>query len=107
MRVREDRHVDRFTALLPYLAVLACPLLMLVCLRGMRGMGTHASASQQDARQDPRQEPRQEAQPMAAAERIARLEREVADLRAELDARDTGQDRPCRRRPQPKPSRGS
>jgi len=53
---------------------------------GMRGMGSHTSTAQRDARQ--------EVLPAAAAERIARLEQEVADLRTQLRMRDGGQDQP-------------
>jgi hypothetical protein len=59
--------------LLPYLPALACPLLMLVCMAGMRRMaGTPART--------------QEPPPASAADRIARLERELAALRAEQPA---------------------
>jgi hypothetical protein len=53
---------------LPYLPALACPLLMLVCMAGMRRMG---GTPERD------QEP-----PAGTADRIARLERELDELRA-------------------------
>jgi hypothetical protein len=55
--------------LLLYLPALACPLLMLVCMAGMRRMGR--TPAQTD-------EP-----PATTADRITRLEQELAALRAE------------------------
>jgi hypothetical protein len=55
---------------LVYLPALACPLLMLMCMAGMRRMG--GSPSQME-----------EPPPASTADRIARLERELAALRAE------------------------
>ncbi len=57
--------------LLPYLPVLACPLLMLACMLAMRRMG--GSNGQQRPTTD-------------TTTRIATLERELADLRAQHDA---------------------
>jgi Protein of unknown function (DUF2933) len=54
---------------IPYLALLACPLMMLRCMRGMRGMG-----QQHQAESKPEQP--------TADQRIAQLEQELADLRA-------------------------
>jgi hypothetical protein len=54
-----------------YLPALACPLLMLVCMAGMRRMGGGT----------PRQA--QEPPPASTADRITRLEQELAALRAE------------------------
>jgi hypothetical protein len=54
--------------LLPYLPVLACPLLMLACMTAMRRMG--GSNGQQRP-------------PTDTAARIAALERELAELRAQ------------------------
>ena len=51
-----------------YLPALACPLLMLVCMAGMRRMGGT---------------PAQTKEPASTADRIARLEQELAALRAE------------------------
>ncbi len=62
--------------LLPYLALLACPLMMLFCMRGMRGMG------QQQTQAEPKPEQ------STADQRIAQLEREVADLRLERELAD-------------------
>ncbi len=56
--------------LLLYLPALACPLLMLVCMAGMRRMGTTPAHTQKP--------------PLASTtERIAHLEQELAALRAE------------------------
>lgn len=55
--------------LIPYLALLACPLMMLFCMRGMRGMG------QQHQTESKPEQP-------TADQRIAQLEQELADLRA-------------------------
>ena len=53
-----------------YLPALACPLLMLVCLAGMRRMGGMPERTQ-------------EPPATSAGDRIARLEGELAELRAE------------------------
>jgi hypothetical protein len=53
-----------------YLPALACPLLMLVCMAGMRRMGGAPARTE-------------EPPPASTADRIARLERELATLRAE------------------------
>jgi hypothetical protein len=63
--------------LLPYLPVLACPLLMLACMLVLRRMG--GSTSQQRPTTD-------------TATRIAALERELADLRAQHAAQATDAD---------------
>jgi predicted secreted protein len=55
---------------LVYLPVLACPLLMLVCMAGMRRMGGTPAQTKEPA-------------PATTADRIARLEEELAALRAE------------------------
>lgn len=55
--------------LLPYLPALACPLLMLACMAAMRRMGASTSYPQPSATD--------------VATRIAALERELADLRAQ------------------------
>jgi hypothetical protein len=65
--------------LLPYLPLLICPLMMAVCVLGMRGMGRQ----ERPARGEPAGPGSVGALP--APERIAELEREVAELRAELD----------------------
>lgn len=55
--------------LIPVLFLLACPLMMLWCMRGMRGMG------QQHQTESKPEQP-------TADQRIAQLERELAELRA-------------------------
>ena len=64
--------------LLLYLPALACPLLMLVCMAGMRRMG--GTPAQTEA-----------PPPATTAERVAHMERELAALRAEQH--DTPADR--------------
>jgi len=59
--------------LLLYLPALACPLLMLVCMAGMRRMGHTPTQTQ---------EPPPAAEAQETGERIAHLERELAALRA-------------------------
>ncbi len=72
--------------LLLYLPALACPLLMLVCMAGMRRMGGTPAQTQRP--------------PASTADRIARLEQELAALRAEQQ--DTLADRaPVPARPAP------
>jgi hypothetical protein len=61
-----------------YLPALACPLLMLVCMAGMRRMGGTPAQTQRP--------------PASTADRIARLEQELAALRAEQQ--DTPADPP-------------
>src|SRR5437016_5861897 len=65
--------------LLPYLPLLICPLMMTVCVLGMRGMGRQELPA--------RGEPAGPGSvgPLHASERIAELERELAQLSAELD----------------------
>jgi hypothetical protein len=60
----------QMSRLLLYLPALACPLLMLVCMAGMRRMG-----SPPDRTEEP--------QSASTADRIAHLEQELAALRAE------------------------
>jgi hypothetical protein len=55
---------------LVYLPALACPLLMLVCMAGMRRMGGTRAPTTEPA-------------PASTADRIARLEGELAALHAE------------------------
>jgi hypothetical protein len=67
------------TSILPLLAVLACPVMMLLCLRTMRGHDSHRqtpSVSAGGLADSP---------PGGTAERIATLERELAELRADRD----------------------
>jgi hypothetical protein len=63
-----------FASILPLLAVLACPVMMLLCLRAMRGHG-----SQQLPATSAR------SLPDSTTERITALERELAELRADHD----------------------
>jgi hypothetical protein len=72
-----------------YLPALACPLLMLVCMVGMRRMGGTPAQSQ-------------EPPPANTADRIARLEQKLAALRAEQQ--DTPAD-PAQLPPTPAPAR--
>jgi hypothetical protein len=58
--------------LLPYLPVLACPLLMVACMVAMRRMGGSGGQAQRS--------------PADVAARIAALERELAALRAQQAA---------------------
>jgi hypothetical protein len=89
----EEEHMSRWLAsVLPLLAVLACPVMMLLCLRGMRGHGDHQQAPSTSARSLP------DSSPDGTAERLATLERELAALRAD---RDRAADQP---RPSPGPA---
>ncbi len=72
--------------LLPYLPALACPLLMLLCMAGMRRMDRSAGRAGQATG--------------SAADRIAELERELAALRAERQRPDVPNGQPT---PQPHP----
>jgi hypothetical protein len=72
--------MGRWLALiLPLLAVLACPVMMVLCLRAMRGHGGHQQAATTSAHGLP------DSPPGATAERLASLERELAELRADRD----------------------
>jgi hypothetical protein len=66
-------------SILPLLAVLACPVMMLLCLRAMRGHANHQQAATASAHGLP------DSPPDRTAERIATLERELAELRADRD----------------------
>lgn len=65
--------MDLLVALLPLLALLACPLVMVFCMSHMLGRGNRASRSTQTAAT---------AQPRE--ERIAALESRLDEIRAEL-----------------------
>jgi hypothetical protein len=75
-------------AILPVLAVLACPLMLLLCLRAMRRHDSHQQATTTTSAHSLLDSP-----PGATAERLATLERELAELRADRD-RAVGQPRP-------------
>jgi len=66
-------------SILPLLAVLACPVMMLLCLRTMRGHTDHQQAATPPARALP------DSPPDGTAERIATLERQLAELRADRE----------------------
>jgi hypothetical protein len=74
-------------SILPLLAVLACPVMMLLCLRAMRGHDGHQQPQTTSAHGRP------DNPPGPTAERLATPERELADLRADRD-RAVGQPRP-------------
>jgi hypothetical protein len=78
------------TRLLTIAPLLLCPLLMLVCMWAMRGMG-HRENSQAQARTG------QDEVPTAA--RVAQLERELAKLRGRLPDADIPAENPST--PQP------
>jgi hypothetical protein len=65
-------------SVLPLLAVLACPVLMLLCLRAMRGHGSHQPPTA-SAHGLP------DSTPGSTTERISVLERELAALRTDRD----------------------
>ena len=83
-------------SILPLLAVLACPVMMLLCLRTMRGHDSHRQTPTASARGLP------DSPPDGTAERIATLERELADLRADrYRARGQPPRQPAQRPPPP------
>jgi hypothetical protein len=70
---------------LPIAPLLLCPLLMLVCMWAMRGMGNRAISQEPDrAGQDQ----------VPTAARVAQLERELAELRGRLPEADTPAEHP-------------
>jgi hypothetical protein len=83
-------------SILPLLALLACPVMMLLCLRGMRGHTGHQQAPTASARGLP------DSSQDGTAERIATLERQLAELRAERDL-DAGSTVPVDRAAAPAP----
>jgi hypothetical protein len=68
------------TRLLTVLPLLLCPLLMLACMGAMRNRETPQTRGRE--------------QELSTAERIARLERELAELRARLPEANTTADHP-------------
>jgi Protein of unknown function (DUF2933) len=76
---KEEQMGRWLASILPVLAVLACPVMMLLCLRAMRGHDSHRQALTASARGLP------DSPPDGRAERIATLERELADLRDDRD----------------------
>lgn len=68
--------MGQVAAVLPFLAVLACPLMMGVCLWGMCRVGRGAAADQPTVVGTPE-------------ERITQLHRQLAAVEAELAARPT------------------
>jgi hypothetical protein len=64
-----------FASILPLLAVLACPVMMLLCLRAMRGHGSQQQLPETSTR----------TLTDSTTERITALERELAELRANHD----------------------
>ena len=78
------------TRLLTIAPLLLCPLLMLVCMWAMRGMGNRVNS----------QEPAGASQDeVPTAARVAQLERELAELRSRLPEADTPAEHPST--PQP------
>lgn len=75
------------TRLLPYLPALACPLLMLLCMAGMRRMDRSAGQPGRST--------------ASTADRVAELERELASLRAEHQRPGQAAPRPQDRPPAP------
>jgi hypothetical protein len=77
------------TRLLTVLPLLLCPLLMLVCMWAMRNRETpQARGGEQE---------------LSMVERIARLERELADLRARLPEASSAEGDPQPSRPRSSP----
>lgn len=71
--------IDTFVALLPWLAILACPAMMLLMMRGMSGGGCHSSRA--DERNG--EEPLNKGAGLTASE-------EIQALRARLEALEDG-----------------
>lgn len=66
--------------LLPYVLLLACPVMMIFMMRGMHGGGHGPSTARHDAH--PSRDEAGTADGQESEARIAQLEREVAQLRA-------------------------
>ena len=67
--------------LLPYLPVLACSVLMVVCMLGMRAMGSRPHQPERPSSQAaPSTTP-----PALLAERVAQLEQELAAVRGDTE----------------------
>jgi hypothetical protein len=74
----DDREVPLMSNFLPYLFLLACPLMMVFMMRGMNhGVGGHSGMAAAGDSHDPA------AHWDARDDRLTELEREVSDLRAE------------------------
>ena len=82
------------TRLLSIVPLLLCPLLMVVCMWAMRGMGNRAN---------PRARARVGQNEAPTAARVAQLERELAELRGRLPEADIADGNPST--PQPDPLR--
>ena len=86
--------------LLPYLFILACPVMMIFMMRGMHGGGGHGTAKAENDKQmghaghDMRMGQADAGAPnlQAPEERITALEHELAQLR-DLQGRQSDQDR--------------
>ncbi len=66
--------------LLSYLPVLGCPLVMLLCMAGMRRMGNPSSKSADQAKRAKQAAQAPDRTAERTADRIATLEQELADL---------------------------
>jgi hypothetical protein len=66
--------------LLPFVLLLACPVMMVIMMRGMRGGGHETSNARPDTHSSRDKDGTADGQESQA--RIAQLEREVAQLRA-------------------------
>ena len=79
-----DRKGPAMSRLLSYLPVLGCPLVMLLCMAGMRRMGNPSSKSADQAADQAKRAKQAAQAPDRTAERtadrIATLEQELADL---------------------------
>ena len=72
--------MDAILALAPFLLFLACPLMMVACMFGMRKMGTEASPAEAQA------------ESRFPEERVAALQQELRAIQAELATLQPGPD---------------